>query len=77
MAIGGIAAVGLAIAAAVALIASLVYRGIAVPPIAAATFATFVGLWFIIPVVNRGPRLAENPLTKSVRSEHLAPPEQK
>jgi hypothetical protein len=59
MAIGGISAVGLAIAAAVALITSLVYRGIAVPLIAAMTFATFAGLWFIIPMVNRGPLLAE------------------
>ncbi len=60
MAMGGLAAVGLAISAAVALIASVVYRGVAVPLIAALTFGTFFGLWFVVPMVNRG-----------TRSEHL------
>jgi Family of unknown function (DUF6328) len=65
MAIGGIAAVGLAICAAVALIASVVYQGVAVPLIAAMTFATFFVLWFVIPMVNRGPRLSERKPTES------------
>ncbi len=55
MAIGGLAAVGLAICAAVALVVSVVYRGVEVPLIAAMTFATFFTLWFILPIVNRGP----------------------
>ena len=55
MAIGGIFAVGLAICAAVALVVGFVYRGVAVPFIAAMTFATFFGLWFVIPMINRGP----------------------
>ena len=55
MAIGGIAAVGLAVSSAVALIASVVYRGAAVPFIAAMTFATFFGLWFVLPMANRAP----------------------
>ncbi len=59
MAIGGIFAVGLAICAAVALVVGFVYRGVAVPFIAAMTFATFFGLWFVIPMINRGPRLQE------------------
>ena len=60
MAMGGLAAVGLAISAAVALIASVVYRGVAVPLIAALTFGTFFGLWFVVPMVNRGTR-SEHP----------------
>jgi hypothetical protein len=54
MAIAGVAAVGLAVSSAVSLVTSLVYRGAAVPTIAASTFATFAGLWFVLPVVNRG-----------------------
>jgi hypothetical protein len=55
MAIGGIAAVGSAVSSAVALIASVVYSGAVVPGIAAMTFATFFGLWFVLPMVNRAP----------------------
>jgi hypothetical protein len=54
MAIGGIASVGLAISAAVALVASVVYRGAAVPIIAALTFTVFFVLWFVIPIASRG-----------------------
>ena len=52
MAIGGIAAVGLAVSSAVALMASVVYSGAAVPLIAALTFSTFFGLWFVLPMIN-------------------------
>jgi hypothetical protein len=31
-----------------------------VPFIAAMTFATFLVLWFVIPMANRGPRLSES-----------------
>ncbi len=53
MAIGGIAAVGLAVAVAVALVVSFVFGGFAVPFIVAFTFAVFGGLWFVFPIVHR------------------------
>jgi prolipoprotein diacylglyceryltransferase len=54
MAIGGVAAVGLAVSVAVALVVSFVFRGFAVPFMVASTFAVFAGLWFVYPMVNRG-----------------------
>ena len=53
MAVGGVAAVGLAVSVAVALVVSFVFRGFAVPVMVASTFAVFAGLWFVFPMVNR------------------------
>ncbi len=53
MAIGGVAAVGLAVSVAVALVVSFVFEGWAVPFMVASTLAVFAGLWFVFPIVNR------------------------
>jgi hypothetical protein len=51
MALGGLAAVGLAISSAVLLVSGFVLRGVAVPIIAAATVGIFVALWLLVPVL--------------------------
>jgi prolipoprotein diacylglyceryltransferase len=53
MAIAGMATVGLAISGAVLLVVSVVNEGIAVPLLAALTLGTFVGLWFVLPLMAR------------------------
>jgi hypothetical protein len=53
MAIGGLAAVGLAVTAAVLLVVSFVARGPAVVIIPACVAVLFAGLWFAIPLVRR------------------------
>jgi hypothetical protein len=56
MAIGGLAAVGLAISGAVLLITSVVEDGAPVVIISAFTVALFAGLWFALPLAQRGQR---------------------
>jgi hypothetical protein len=53
MALAGLAAVGLAVTAAVWLVASFVLRGWPVPLISAAVFGCFFTLWIVIPVAGR------------------------
>ncbi len=55
LALLGLGAVGLAISAAVLLVAGLVVRGAAVPVIATATLVCFFGLWFAFPLLHRRP----------------------
>jgi hypothetical protein len=56
MAIGGLAAVGLAISGAVLLITSVVEDGAPVVVISSVTTALFAGLWFALPLARRGQR---------------------
>jgi hypothetical protein len=51
MALGGLAAVGLAISGAVLLVTGFVLTGVIVPVVAAATVGVFVVLWLIVPLV--------------------------
>ncbi len=53
MAILGLGAVDLAISSTVSLIVSFVGTGVLVPLVAAATVATFTGLWFALPLASR------------------------
>ncbi len=53
MAIGGLAAVGLAISAAVLLVTGYVDHGIPALVITAVTVCLFGGLWFVLPLVHR------------------------
>jgi hypothetical protein len=56
MAIGGLAAVGLAVSGTVLLVTSVVEDGAPVVIISAFTFALFAGLWFVFPLARRGQR---------------------
>lgn len=56
MAIGGLAAVGLAISGAVLLVTSFVEHGAPVVLISAFAVALFAGLWFALPLARRGQR---------------------
>jgi hypothetical protein len=53
MALGGLAAVGLAMSTTVLLVAGVVLNGVAVPLIFASVVGMFVLLWVIVPVVSR------------------------
>ena len=54
MAIAGLATVGLAISAAVALIVGFVEHGPVVVAVGVGTIVVFGGLWFVFPVAHRG-----------------------
>ena len=56
MAIGGLAAVGLAVSAAVLLVTGYVDHGLPAVLISACTLVLFGGLWFALPLARRGSR---------------------
>jgi hypothetical protein len=55
MAIGGLAAVGLAISAAVLLVTGYVDQGFPAVVISIVTVCLFGGLWFVLPFAHRRP----------------------
>ncbi len=53
MAIGGLAAVAVAVSATVLLVLSYIYKGSFGAVIGGCLFCLFVGLWFVLPIVRR------------------------
>jgi Family of unknown function (DUF6328) len=59
MALGGLAAVGLAISAAVLLVVSYVAKGLPAVIIAVFVVCLFAGLWFVLPLARRRSRFPQ------------------
>jgi hypothetical protein len=59
MALGGLAAVGLAISAAVLLIASYVAKGLPAVIMTVFVVCLFAGLWFVLPLARRRSRFPQ------------------
>jgi hypothetical protein len=56
MAIGGLGAVAAAVSVAVAIVMTLVEPGVSAGILIALTVVTFVGFWFVLPLIHRTPR---------------------